>query len=57
MIGYTTTWDVTAEWRELPSDDPKRNQIPPERAEGYGCLGWHTVPGPPLPADPDRPQH
>ncbi len=57
MIGYTTTWDVTAEWRELPSDDPKRNQNPPERAEGYGCLGGHTVPGPPLPADPDRPQH
>ncbi|WP_439812347.1 hypothetical protein [Streptomyces sp. P9-2] len=24
-----------AEWRELRSDDPKRNQNPPERAEGY----------------------
>ncbi|MFF8444117.1 hypothetical protein ACF07U_25025 [Streptomyces californicus] len=32
-----------AEWRELPSDDPKRNQSPPERAKGYGVGVLHTA--------------
>ncbi|MGH3766387.1 MAG: hypothetical protein ACRDTX_14765 [Pseudonocardiaceae bacterium] len=27
---------LAAEWRELPDDDPKKAQKPPEHAEGYG---------------------
>lgn len=44
-IGAASDYErqLAAEWRELPDDDPKKAQKPPERASGYGVGVLHTA--------------